>query len=442
MRTISVFAILVLTGVVAGVTTTAAILHDALPVLPSAVVSVALLTLVTGGVVWKFSKAYQVLTTQCHNMNAVPETTGIVEIDAFIEKTRQLQHSQLSQLNDLAAIQQFLSQLDRRKLDREGQMIDGAKRLHDILQGQGNRLQSGMQQTMGCIQELRRATTGLVSDSEQQSEAMNHTTALIEQLSTKLLNVSDRSESALKATQQIQETSGSSFEQIRNLVEEIKGLDNRAAARVRKMLTLSQHTQEIESIVQTIGSLSSRTDLLALNASIESVRAGEQGRGFAVVAEEVRALAEQSAQAVKDISNRIEMIQLETQQSTTLAVAEHERLKEATERISTTMNILQETYKLSDSSSTNLDQIISVNRAQLELTREIVRALEQSTKSSCTIRSQAEGANWTTNSLAQISEQLQSSILNFHLTEQSNFNEKTITHSQTDVGFRESVAGV
>lgn len=425
MRTASFLVTVILAGVVAGVMATAAILLDALPTLPLTGAAVATVSLVAVGAVWKFRKAYRKLTAQCQDLSSESAATGIVELDAFVEKFRQLQYAKSNQLDELASLKQLLSRLDRRKYPHasEANAIDSAKRLHEILQGQGTRLQSGLQQTMGCIQELRRATSGLVSDSEQQSEAMNHTTALIEQLSSQLLSVCDQSELALKATQQIQENSGNNFEQIKNMVEEIKGLGNRAAARERKMLALSQHTHEIEAIVQTIGSLSSRTDLLALNASIESVRAGEQGRGFAVVAEEVRALAEQSAQAVQDISNRIEMIQLETQQSTNMAMTEHARLKDAIEQISTTMNDLQETSKLSDSSSTNLDQIISVNRNQLELTREIVRALEHSTQSSCTIRSQAEGANWTTNSLAQISEQLHSSIIDFHLTDQTNSHE-------------------
>ena len=433
MRTIVILVILIVTGIVAGATTTAAFMHESLPIIPLIGASVVVVALVMVGAVWKFDKAYLTLASQCHDMKSESESTGIMELDTFTEKFRKLQNFRA---NQLSAIEQFLSQFDRRKRphDEDGNAVDSAKQLREVLQGLGNKLQSGLQQTQGCIKELRRATHGLVSDSEQQSTAMNHTTTLIEQLSSQMLDVCDQSELASQAAQQIQDNSDNSCEQIKNLVEEIKSLGNRAAARERKMLTLSQHTHEIESIVQTIGSLSSRTDLLALNASIESVRAGEQGRGFAVVAEEVRALAEQSAQAVRDISDRIEMMQLETQQSTTMAVTEHEKLRDAIDGISNTMNDLQETAKLSDNSSTNLAQIIDANRAQLELTREIVRALEHSTESSCTIRSQAEGANWTTNSLAQISEQLQSSINGFRLADHPNSQVPVASPATSDPG--------
>lgn len=68
---------------------------------------------------------------------------------------------------------------------------------------------------------------------------------------------------------------------------------------------LEKKASDITNIVSIVAGISDQTNLLALNASIEAARAGEQGRGFAVVAEEVRKLAEQSQQAVKDINNNL-----------------------------------------------------------------------------------------------------------------------------------------
>jgi methyl-accepting chemotaxis protein len=113
---------------------------------------------------------------------------------------------------------------------------------------------------------------------------MQELTATVQQNTTNATNANDlASNSAM-----IAEESGDVIKQV-----------------VEKMSIINKSTTEISDIVGVIDSIAFQTNLLALNAAVEAARAGEQGKGFAVVASEVRALAQRSSSAAKDIKNLI-----------------------------------------------------------------------------------------------------------------------------------------
>jgi len=108
------------------------------------------------------------------------------------------------------------------------------------------------------------------------------------------------------------------IEDARREVDTATGVATRAANQSVQALAvseaLSEHARAIESILGLIRDIAGQTNLLALNATIEAARAGEAGRGFAVVAQEVKNLANQTARATDDIAQKINAIQMASEQ--------------------------------------------------------------------------------------------------------------------------------
>jgi methyl-accepting chemotaxis protein len=158
---------------------------------------------------------------------------------------------------------------------------------------------------------------------------------------------------------------------INRTVEGILAIRETVAQTRQKVKYLGESSQKISTVVNLISEFATQTKMLAFNASIEATRAGEQGRGFAIVADEVRTLAQQSAEASKEIEKLIAAIQGETNEVITA-------METGTEQVVTGTKLVDETRQ-------SLNKITAASTEVSQLVEAIAQAAIQQSGASETV---------------------------------------------------------
>jgi methyl-accepting chemotaxis protein len=292
--------------------------------------------------------------------------------------------------------QSMMFLLNRRGPDR----TPSSDNLRGLLASLGNTLNTHLTGFEQHAREIESQTQSIAVGAESQGNIVVKTTAYLEQLSAKIDSVIKHIKQVESTTTHTSEVAGAT----RDIIDEISGglqqahKDSQACE--KKLRGLSDPARQIAAIVASIGDIAARTDLLALNASIESIRAGEHGKQFAKVADEVRKLAEQSTDATREISSLLNSIQLVTQESIHRLVRSRENVADRVAEAAEAQQRLHEITNTINHGANHIQQIRETSESQSPLARQVLEATQKIGEIAKAARSEAENATWISRSFA------------------------------------------
>ncbi len=247
-------------------------------------------------------------------------------------------------------------------------------------------MQTGLSALVGQVranaEHVASASTEIASGNADLSQRTEHQSASLQQAAASMESINNaasrNAESAAQASRLAADASGTARQGgtvVEGMMETMKAID--AASR------------QVVDIIGVIDGIAFQTNILALNAAVEAARAGEQGRGFAVVASEVRALAQRSAEAAKQIKGLIQTSVERIESGSSQASMVGKTMEEVVGAIARVDHIVAEINAASSEQMRGIAQVTQAVSQMEQATQQNAALVEQSAAASESMRSQA-----------------------------------------------------
>ncbi|MCJ2048473.1 methyl-accepting chemotaxis protein [Methylobacterium sp. J-070] len=252
--------------------------------------------------------------------------------------------------------------------------------------------------------EIRASAQEQAASVEQQFAAVQETAATMDQITQSGAQIGRRATEVIATAQATAQTSRQGLRAVSDTAKAMEAIREQAEAVAGNIVSLSEKTQTIGDIIETVNDISERTHLLALNAAIEAAAAGESGLSFAVVASEMKLLADQAKAATGQVRGLLGEIQRGINTSVMLTEEAVKRAAAGKTRSDTTQRTIEEiTAKVEEGTQVFQQIVASTNQQQLGI-EQVVGALQnirQASQQTAAGTRQVETASANLTELAQ-----------------------------------------
>lgn len=299
--------------------------------------------------------------------------------------------------------------------DEFGQLAGSVNKMLDDMNGTLSQVITTSAQVASAASQLYSTAEQMATGTEEVAAQAGTVATASEEMAATSTEIAQNCNMAAEGSKHANELAMTGAAVVTETVMMMTQIAERFKDSAQAVESLGNRSDQIGAIVGTIEDIADQTNLLALNAAIEAARAGEQGRGFAVVADEVRALAERTSKATKEIGGMIKAIQMETKGAVSTMEEGVKEVEKGTSEATKSCDALSDILSQIDAVATQVHQIATAAEQQTATTCEISGSMQQITN---VVQETSNGAHESANAasqLASLAEELQRLVGQFKL---------------------------
>ena len=300
-------------------------------------------------------------------------------------------------------------------LDETGQLLSAMQHMVQSLRDMISRTVDISTGIASASNQLHSTSAQIATGAEEVASQTNTVATASEEMSATSSDIARNCTMAAEASRQTTESANAGAKVVNETITGMSVIADQVRQTSKTVEALGSRSDQIGQIVGTIEDIADQTNLLALNAAIEAARAGEQGRGFAVVADEVRALAERTTKATREIGEMIKAIQSETREAVKAMEDGVHEVEKGAVSSQKSGHALEEILERINEVTMQINQIATAAEQQTATTSEITSNIQQVTE---VVHQTARGADETAGAAAQLAtqaQQLQNLVSRFRL---------------------------